>query len=294
MLEGYDLVGTRQPAGSRGNPAFRPSRVNLAPGPTGLLFVHFVLDIFTPFVVKSGTLRCKELDMKPLVKVSAVICCSLLIALACANASTVSVDPSASWIGYMNVFAIPQQGGAFSFGSSWGTADLTATFSGPVLTLGPNTIGDPSSFWYTPSGGPGAVGNKTMDANMYVETTGVYTGQTLTFAGDVLANTLVGHVNQLGNGWTSVAFIKDFAPDYSSSVSVTAPLVNGVFNISLLTVNDPTRHIQYGFETIGPDVWITDVGPYGSIQITAVPEPSALGLIGLGVIGLIRSRRMRK
>jgi hypothetical protein len=133
-----------------------------------------------------------------------------------------------------------------------------------------------------------------MDANMYVETTGVYTGQTLTFTGNVLANTLVGHVNQLTNGWTSVAFIKDFAPDYSSNISVTAPLVNGVFNISLPTVNDPTRHVQYGFETIGPDVWATDVGQYGNIQIAAVPEPSTFGLLGLGIMGLICSRWVRR
>jgi hypothetical protein len=132
-----------------------------------------------------------------------------------------------------------------------------------------------------------------MDANMYVETTGLYTGQTLTFTGNVLANTLFGHVNQLGNGWTSVAFIKDFAPDYSSSVTVTAPLVNGVFSISLPTVNDPARHIQYGFETIGPDVWSTDVGPYGNIQITAVPEPTTLGLAGLALAALVGARRIR-
>jgi hypothetical protein len=205
--------------------------------------------------------------------------------------STVTVNPSANWIGYMNVFETPQNGGAYDFGSSWGVADLTATFSGPVLTLGPNQINDPSSYWYTPSGGPGAVGNKSMDANMYVETTGVYTGQTLTFSGDVLSNTLFGHVNQLGNGWTSVAFIKDFAPDYSSSVSITAPLVNGVFNISLATINDPARHIQYGFETIGPDVWSTDVGQYGSIQITAVPEPSTLALLGLCAASALVWRR---
>lgn len=133
-----------------------------------------------------------------------------------------------------------------------------------------------------------------MDANMYIETTGVYTGQTLTFTGDVLSNTLFGHVNQLGNGWTSVAFIKDFASDYSSSVTVTAPLVNGIFNISLATINDPTRHVQYGFETIGPDVWSTDVAPYGSIQIAAVPEPSVVALLGLGALGLISRRKIRK
>lgn len=230
--------------------------------------------------------------MKSTLKTLAISSFSVL-AFAYANAANVTVDPGAPWQGFMNVFETPQHGGAYVFGSGWGVPDLTATFSGPVLTLGPNTINDTSSFWYSPSGGPGAVGNKSMDANMYVETTGVYTGQTLTFSGNVLANTLFGHVNQIGNGWTSVAFIKDFAPDYSSSVSITAPLVNGVFNISLATLNDPARHIQYGFETIGPDVWSTDVTPYGSIQITAVPEPTTVGLMGLAFIGML-ARRMRE
>jgi hypothetical protein len=218
--------------------------------------------------------------------------CSFIISIGKAQAANVGVDPGASWIGFMNVFEIPQHGGAYVYGNSWGTADLSASFSGPVLTLSPNTVNDPNPFWYSPSGGPGSVGNKTMDANMYVETTGVYAGQTLNFSGNVLANTLVGHVNQLGNGWTSVAFIKDFAPDYSSSVSVTAPLVNGVFNLSLGLANDPARHVQYGFETVGPDVWATDVGPYGSIQITAVPEPSSLALFGL--VALVASCARRR
>src|SRR5882672_1442939 len=138
---------------------------------------------------------------------------------AAAQADTiVSVDPSASWQGFMNVSDLPSSGGAYEFGSGWGAADLTAVFSGPLLTLGPNTIADGSSYWYTPSGGPGATGNKIMDANMYVEQpAGTYAGQTLTFKGKVLTNTLV-------SPYTSVAFIKDFAPNYSSNVSVTVPL----------------------------------------------------------------------
>ena len=211
---------------------------------------------------------------------AAALVCS---AVATKADSTVGVDPGASWSGYMNVFDLSMN---YQFGSGWGVADLCATFSGPVLTLTPNTIGDPNSYWYTPSGGPGATGNKIMDANMYVETTGTYVGQNLTFTGLVLNNTLV-------SPYTSVAFIKDFAPDYSSFNTVTAPLVNGVFSITLATLNDPNRHIQYGFETVGPNVWVTDVATKGFVQITAVPEPSiaALALAGMGMAIVSAVRR---
>src|SRR5262245_2916787 len=187
------------------------------------------------------------------------------VAGVCLTASaqvTIGLDPNAGWIDFMNVWDLPQNTGngnpyppnlgAYQFGQGWGTADLRATFSGPTLTLQANTIGDPASYWYQPSGGPGAIGNKIMDANMYVETTGAFAGKTINFSATVLSDNLVGAVNQLGNGWTAVAFIKDFAPDYSSSVSVTVPLTVGTFNISLNAINDPNRHVQYGFEVIGP------------------------------------------
>jgi hypothetical protein len=197
---------------------------------------------------------------------------------------TLTVDPGASWIGYMNVFELPSNGGAYVFGQPWGTADLRATFSGPVLTLSPNTITDPNAFWYQGGGMPGAPGNKTMDASFYQETTGVYTGQTVTFTGNVLDNSFT-------SAHSSVAFIKDFAPDYSSSVNTTVLLTPGVFTISLLTINDPARHIQFGFETTGVNVWPTDVAPFGQVDIIAVPEPTfgVFAIAGLSA-WLIRRR----
>ena len=208
---------------------------------------------------------------------------------------TVNLDPGAAWVGYMNVSDTPADGGAYVYGSGWGTADLVAVFSGSTLTLSPNTIGDPATFWYD-SIGNNSVGNKYLDASMYVQPAdGTYTGVTLTFTADVLANTLVDSVNPVGDGWTSVAFIKDFAPDYSSFNTITVPLTPGVFSISLNTINDPARHVQYGFETIGPDVWATDsaLASYGNVQIAPVPEPSTLALTvfgGMGVLTLFRRR----
>jgi len=82
------------------------------------------------------------------------------------SAQTVTVDPTTLTSGYMNWFNItgaPGYGsgaaGAYVGGSSWGVADLPSGFSGSTVTLGPNQINDPSSYWYTPAGGPGAVGN---------------------------------------------------------------------------------------------------------------------------------------
>jgi hypothetical protein len=194
------------------------------------------------------------------------------VASAAAPSTNVIVDSAANWVGYMNVFENPQGGGGYVFGSPWGPADLKAAFDGSGLVLSPNTIADVSPEWYSPSGQPGAVGIRTMEANFYQEFTGPLAGQNVTFSGTVLANTLVSasNTNALGNGWTAVAFIRDFAPDYSSFNSATVPLTPGAFSVSLATANDPARHVQYGFQVVGPNVWATDVAPFGNIVIENV------------------------
>lgn len=204
-----------------------------------------------------------------------------------AQAVVVGVDQGpAGYLAFMNVFELPSNGGGYVFGSGWGVADLNASFDNGAgtLTLSPNTIGDPNPFWYTPSGGPGAMGNKIMQANLYHEVTGTYAGQTLTFEGTVLSNTFTSaHV-----AWI---FIRDFAADYSSSVDVFIPLVAGNFSLSLNTINDAGRHVQWGFQVQGVNVWATDTAPYGTAVIATIPAPASLGLLGLG--GLVAARRRR-
>lgn len=203
---------------------------------------------------------------------------SSVVNITVATAITVNVDPSKPWQGYMNVSETPGNGGAFVFGSAWGVADLCASFSGSVLTLSPNTIGDPAAFWYDTTNSPSA-GNKSMEANMYVEPAGSLPGLTVTFTGKVITNSLVSalNVNPLGNGWTCIAFVKDYAPDYSSFNVATTTLTNGtVFNVSLATVSGAGRHVQYGFTTTGPCVWPADpvLPSYGKVQVGPITPPA--------------------
>jgi PEP-CTERM motif len=223
--------------------------------------------------------------MEKRVKVIMVVACALVCALGSVNATTVpvTVDPAQSWIGYMNVSNLPADGGAYQFGSAWGTGDLQASYSGATLTLGPNLncYNALDSFWAKPDGSP----NKNMDAAMYVEND-AWAGSTVEFTGFTLANTLV-------SPYTSTAFIRDFAPDYSSFTTATAALVPGIgWDISLVTTAG--GHIQYGFETIGPDANPATAGALGNAQVTAVPEPSSIALVLAGLSGLVMFVQKRR
>lgn len=203
--------------------------------------------------------------MKNSVLKSVVLALALLaIGTGVAGAATYTVDPGALVNGYMNVFDL---GNNFLWGSGWGTADLTAVWSGSDVTLGPNCIGDPNEYWYLPYGGPGAVGQKLMEANLYAEVNdGSLANQDVTFQGFVLSNTFT-------SAHVATAFVKDYAPDFSSfnATIVQLPL-SGAFSVTLHTVNDPARHVQWGLQVKGVNVWVTDLGPYG----TAVVGPASV------------------
>ncbi|MFT5424569.1 MAG: hypothetical protein ACI89L_002365 [Phycisphaerales bacterium] len=214
-----------------------------------------------------------------------------------AQAQNVNVsDSTAPWLGYMNVFELDANGGGFVFGSGWGTPDLKATFDdgAGTLTLAPTFVNDPNEFWYQNTsgtaadpinpGGPGQLGNKMMEANLYQEATDVYNGVSLTFSGNVISNSFTA-------AHESWIFIKDYASDYSSFTETRIAVTAGAFSFSHATDAALGRHVQWGFQTIGENVWDGDEGPFGSAVIGTVPTPASAALLGLG--GLIATRRRR-
>lgn len=221
---------------------------------------------------------------------AAICAAAFMSSVATAGLPSVNVaidDSSAAWLGFMNVYELPANGGGFVFESGWGVADLTASFDdgAGTLTMGPNTVGDTDSFWYQGGGGPGALGNKFMEANLYQESIGGLAGTSVTFSGNVESFSFTG-------AHQASVFIRDFAGDFSSSVDVFADIdAAGNFSISLDTIDDATRVVQWGIRVEGENVWVTDVAPFGNVTFSTVPTPGAFALLGLGGLAVTRRRR---
>lgn len=156
------------------------------------------------------------------------------------------------WLGYMNVFNKPADGGAYQFGGVWGAADLVAIVNttANTVTLKPNRIGDTAPYWQT----TGVLeGNKVMDASFYIQDDAL-AGTSFTFNANVISNTL--NSTGLSVPFVYSAFIKVFAADYSSFTAYTDPMSStGNFTIALdASQSSAGQHIQYGFQVIGVNI----------------------------------------
>ena len=205
-------------------------------------------------------------------------------------ATTFTVEDSTGpWLGFMNVSELPANGGGFVFGSGWGVPDITASFDdgAGTLTISPNTIGDPDPFWYIGGGAPGNPGNKIMEANLFIQVQDDnLAGTTVNFEGEILSNTYTA-------AHEGFIFIRDFAPDFSSFNETIVPASVGAFSISLALDPGLGRNIQYGFQSIGENVWITDVAPFGSFVVGTgvIPEPAtALLVLAAAPLAMVRRR----
>jgi len=148
-------------------------------------------------------------------------------------------------------------GGAANGG---GLPSLNASYSGTTLTFAPSTYG-------------------SIEGDNYVATLydtdaslpgNAYAPSRIVFTGNCLSSTL-------DAGYTAVAFIRDFAADYSSSTTASVPLTNGQpFSVEL-TCDDSTHHIQWGFEMSG--VAVANNSSLGNVQlaVAAAAQPVNLG-----------------
>jgi hypothetical protein len=192
---------------------------------------------------------------------------------------TVKVDSTRNWLGFNNVVGTNGFASYF-FGAPWGLADLRAEFiptnspSGwPLNTHGVlrpniNTYDPADPFWNHPDG----TANKLIEANWYVDVFTAFAGQTVTFEGTVVSNSiplagLGGLPTVAPASWHVVAFIKEFTTSYGFiGITITTNLSPGSFSVTRAI--GPGNVCQYGFYTFGPNT----------------SPASANALTGLGVL----------
>jgi hypothetical protein len=247
-----------------------------------------------------SNIRRKEMR-GPIFSRTAYFTAAALFAFAArSHAAVVTVSSATMTDAYMSWTPLPGGGGGAS-ASPWSVSALDASFNGAgnQATVSPNTNiadsdpGDP--YWFI--GGNTNDPGQLMDASLYAEVDNI-SDLNWTFNYNVISNTF--NFSGPPSGMTSSnAFIKAFAPGYAYIGEVTAPLTVGMGSLNLnpstagfssLAAGDI---IQYGFETVGPDMTDSAAAAAGNAVIGAVvPEPTTCTIL-LGLAGSYLLRRKR-
>jgi len=184
--------------------------------------------------------------------------------------NTVDFNAGDNWVGYMNVFELPANGGGYQFGSSWGLPDVKSTpdLVANTLTLQPNfnTYADNTAdaYWVDQTT---MLGNKDMEGSTFVEPGPTFNGADLTFQGSVLSFDLDTSL------YTAQVFIKaldslnGYADALGGSKIMDIPS-SGDFSLTATAAELPSGLIiQYGFTIRGVNANPADEVALGSVVI---------------------------
>ncbi|MEX0998027.1 MAG: T9SS type A sorting domain-containing protein [Flavobacteriaceae bacterium] len=197
--------------------------------------------------------------MKKITLLSLIFASSFMVAQ-----NTVTVDGSAEFLGFANVFETPANGGAFVFGSPWAVEDIKSVIDvgANTVTLFPNfnTYGDNPTdpFWVDQGTGEG---NKVFEGNTFNENNTNLVGEELTFEAEVQSFTL-------DPDYEVKAFIKVFNADFSVLKEESVVLTEtGNFSITYTNVEPEDATVQYGFAVTGINANPDDEPTLGNVVV---------------------------
>tara|TARA_R110002072_G_scaffold151503_9_gene300979 strand:+ start:7190 stop:8050 length:861 start_codon:yes stop_codon:yes gene_type:complete len=197
--------------------------------------------------------------MKKITFLSLIFASSFMVAQ-----NTVTVDGSAEFLGFANVFETPANGGGFVFGSPWAVEDIKSVIDvgGNTVTLFPNfnTYADNPTdpFWVDQGTGEG---NKVFEGNTFNENNTDLVGEELTFEAEVQSFTL-------DPDYEVKAFIKVFNADFSVLKEESVVLTEtGNFSITYTNVEPEDTTVQYGFSVTGINANPDDEPTLGNVVV---------------------------
>lgn len=200
-----------------------------------------------------------------------------------AASQNVITDPNNAFYGYENVYTngltatiwpayISDFLGSGGFGSGAAFPNNSTVDTSGTITIGADDWPDVTSpyntdtlIWADASGTSSAICNSLSD--IYTEATTFSAGDSVTFTGSLVTNTLVSPYSA-----NAVIFIKDYDTSwgYHGMVSLNInTLTNGqAFALTMPAIFGNNDHIQYGLEWAGPPVRSANVASYGMASIS--------------------------